>query len=333
LRLIDDVLDFARIEAGHISISLEPVTVSEVLADVRATLDPIAQRAEVALEFPSLAEDLPRVLADRTRFKQILLNYGSNAIKYGRQRGTVAFRVRQGEGSLSVSVLDDGVGIPIDKQDRIFMPFQRAGQETGSIEGTGIGLAISKHLAESMAGRVGFRSEPDQGSEFWIELPIAERAHVPDPREAREELSLFNGTGPRYSVVYIEDNPSNIAFMKDLLEAFDRVELLTAPTAELGLELVRTHLPNVVLMDIHLPGMNGLEALRRLKQWRETRDIPVVALSAAAVVRDAERVRQAGFHRYLTKPLKIDEFAKVLREVLQHGDTPPSASEGGAAPP
>jgi CheY-like chemotaxis protein len=170
-----------------------------------------------------------------------------------------------------------------------------------------------------MQGRVGFTSREAHGSQFWIELPVyrAERAGA-DAERARSGAgsALQGAVGPRYVVVYIEDNPSNIAFMEDLIADFERVELLVAPTAEIGIELVRARQPNVVIMDINLPGMNGIEATRRLHEWPETRDIPVIALSAAAMVRDAKRVEDAGFYRYLTKPVKVDELARALEELL-----------------
>jgi PAS domain S-box-containing protein len=319
LRLIDEVLNLAHIEAGRVLVSTEPIGVSEVLAEVQTTLDPMASRAEIELVVEPVPSDCSQGVADRTRFKQILMNFGSNAIKYGRKGGTATFRIAKRGDAVRVTVADDGMGIPKQQQEKIFQPFHRAGQETGPIEGTGIGLAITKRLAELMEGNVGFRSVEGEGSEFWVEVP-AYRPGADAPVVSREgvatESPLMAVHGQQYLVVYIEDNPSNIAFMNDLISDFESVELLTAPTAEIGIELVRARQPNVVIMDINLPGMSGFEATRRLQEWPETRDIPVVALSAAAMVRDKARVEEAGFYRYLTKPVKVDELAGVLEELL-----------------
>jgi PAS domain S-box-containing protein len=319
LRLIDEVLDLARVEAGGVSVSPEPIGVAEVLAEVKTTLDPMASRAEIELVVAPVPSDCPPGVADRTRFKQILMNFGSNALKYGRKGGTASFRTTATDAAVRVTIVDNGIGIPQDKQDKIFQPFHRAGQEAGPIEGTGIGLAISKRLAELMEGAVGFRSVAGEGSEFWIEIP-AYRS-VAEARPVSQEVAITESPlvavrGQHYLVVYIEDNPSNIAFMKDLIGDFESVELLTAPTAEIGIELVRARQPHVVIMDINLPGMSGFAATRQLAAWPETRDIPVVALSASAMVRDKGRVDEAGFYRYLTKPVKVDELAGVLEELL-----------------
>src|SRR6478609_2044762 len=212
LRLIDDILDLSRVEAGQVSVSAEPVGVAEVLSEVRSTLAPMAARFGVELRLEPLPDAGRQVIADRTRFVQILINFGSNSIKYNRPGGVVRFMVSSSGPALRISVIDDGMGIPLDKQDKIFQPFQRAGQEAGPIEGTGIGLAITKRLAELMAGSVGFVSEPAKGSEFWLDLRLHEAngVRVPSsvPRLARETLATLSE--PSYKVVYIEDNPSNI---------------------------------------------------------------------------------------------------------------------------
>jgi PAS domain S-box-containing protein len=319
LRLIDDVLDLSRIESGRLAVSSEPVEIADVLVEVVHTLEPMASRAGIRIMPPDVPSGTPPVIADRTRLAQVLMNLGSNAIKYGKADGQVAFRAEVRSGSVRITVIDNGIGIPEDKRDRIFDPFQRAGQEAGPIEGTGIGLTISKRLAEIMRGNVGFQSELGQGSEFWIELPahLDQAAYEPSATGNGTTLSRLATGERRHTIVYVEDNPSNIAFMRELVEDLPSVELLTAPTAEIGLELIRGRLPKVVIMDINLPGISGFEAVKRLREWPETRDIPVIGLSAAALARDTARAKDAGFHRYLTKPVKVDELTETLERLLE----------------
>ena len=318
LKLIDEVLDLSRIEAGGVAISAEPVTLPDVLHEVMTTLEPMAQRAGVSVALAVLPPHLPVVIADRTRLAQILMNFGSNAIKYNRAGGHVRFEVTRAANALRVTIVDDGIGIPEDKRAKIFEPFHRAGQETGPIQGTGIGLAISKRLAELMQGAVGFTSETNQGSAFWVEVPVDHGtiAAAPSPAPDVTGESTLVSARPRHKVVYVEDNPSNIAFMRDLMDDLPGIELLTAPTAEIGVELVRAHRPAIVIMDINLPGMSGFDAAKQLAQWSETKDIPVIALTAAASVRDHARAENVGFYRYLTKPVKVDELTAVLEELL-----------------
>ncbi len=318
LRLIDEVLDLSRIEAGGVAISAEPVTLPDVLKEVLTTLEPMAQRAGVTVTAAPLPPDLAPVIADRTRLAQILMNFGSNAIKYNRTGGHVTFEVTRNGHYTRVTVLDDGIGIPEDKRGKIFEPFHRAGQETGPIQGTGIGLAISKRLAELMKGHVGFTSETSKGSAFWVEMPIDESgisAQVPPTIEAGPGSPLVAAT-PRHKIVYVEDNPSNIAFMRELMDDLPGIELITAPTAEIGIELIRAHHPELVIMDINLPGMSGFDAAKQLRGWPETADIPIIALTAAALGRDLSRGQDVGFYRYLTKPVKVDELTAVLEEIL-----------------
>jgi PAS domain S-box-containing protein len=317
LRLIDDVLDLSRIEAGRIMVSPEPVRVREVVEEVITTLEPMASRAGIAIRRTELPE-VPRVVADRTRLAQILMNFGSNAIKYGKQGGHVQFALAEPDPAIvRITVIDDGIGIPAGQRDKVFEPFQRAGQETGPIEGTGIGLTITRRLAEMMRGRVGFTSEVDRGSAFWVEMPVHRRA-TPEvaPAQPVAGVSPLAAGTAKHKVVYVEDNPSNIAFMRDLVEDLASVELLTAPTAEIGLELIRSHRPQVVIMDINLPGMSGVDAVQRLREWPETRSIPVIGLSAAALLQDTTRAQGAGFYRYLTKPVKVAELTRTLEELL-----------------
>jgi PAS domain S-box-containing protein len=323
LRLIDDVLDLSGIEAGRVVVSTEPVGVNEVLEEVRQTLEPLAARVGVSLSVrpaPAGDEAATEVLADRTRFTQILINFGSNAIKYGKAGGSVQISVQPAAPDrLRLVVRDDGIGIPLEKQDKIFQPFQRAGQEAGPIEGTGIGLSITKRLAELMGGRVGFSSTPGVGSEFWVELAVHRKAPSQHPEllaAAVSDSSLASDEGESFLVVYVEDNPSNVAFMRGVIDELPRVRLVAVPSAEQGLEVIRSSRPHVVIMDINLPGMSGYEAAQRLRDWPETREIPVIALTAAAMLGDRKRLEQAGFARYLTKPAKVAELLTALEELL-----------------
>ena len=318
LRLIDDILDLSRIEAGAVSITTEPVDVHDVLEEVRRILEPIAARQGITVAQAALPEQLPLVAADRTRFVQILMNFGSNAVKYNRPGGKVVLRVSlETPGLVRATVSDTGVGIPLEKQDKLFQPFQRAGQETGPIEGTGIGLLITKRLARLMEGSVGFQSVVDEGSSFWVELPVFGPRPSTEDRPGSEHLpAAAEASGETRLLLYVEDNPANVSFMKDLVGSFDGLELVAVPTAELGIELARARRPSVVVMDINLPGMSGLEALRELSRLPETKDIPVIALTAAASDRDKQRGVQAGFFRYLTKPVKVDEFVAALEAAL-----------------
>ena len=318
LRLIDEILDLSRIEAGAVAISMEPVDVVEVLKEVRATLEPMAARLGVRLAVDGAPAVAAHVNADRTRLAQIVLNFGSNAIKYNREGGDVTVATSAPTaGIVRITVSDTGHGIPIERQDKLFQPFQRAGQEAGPIEGTGIGLVITKRLAELMGGRVGFRSTPGAGSEFWVELPeLAAVVDAPDGPHAKRSAGDRLMSGKRRVVVYVEDNPANVVFLRDVLGDFEDVELLTAPTAEMGIEIIRVRVPDAVIMDINLPGMSGVEALYALRRDPVTKDVPVIALTAAASERDRQRGIQAGFYRYLTKPVKVDELVSALEALL-----------------
>jgi PAS domain S-box-containing protein len=315
LRLISDVLDLSRIEAGGLSMSIEPVSIAALLEEVIRTLEPAAAKLAISVEIAP-TNDAPMALADRTRIAQILLNFGSNAIKYNRSQGSVTFRISAPKpGYVRMTVIDKGVGIPLDKQAKLFQAFQRAGQEVGPIEGTGIGLAISKRLAEAMNGRVGFHSVQGEGSEFWVEVPL----HV---AQETSSTPLTDGSSSRLApdsrgcVLYIEDNPANIRLMRDLLAAFEGIKLITSMTAESGIELARANPPSVIIMDINLPGMSGTEALQVLQTSVETKHIPVIALTASAAEQERKRGERLGFYRYMTKPVDTARLEATLQGLL-----------------
>ena len=319
LRLIDDVLNLARVEAGKVSVVVQSVDMLAVLEDVEQTLASMAAGQGITLIVDKPSTALPAVAADRTRLSQILLNLGSNAIKYNRPNGSVRVSVATPTAShVRVSVEDTGLGIPRDKQHLIFQPFQRAGQETGPIEGTGIGLVISQRLARLMGGDVGFESTPGEGSRFWLDIPaeldaipsssVRSASDAPAPRPAP--------SGPRL-ILYVEDNAANVVFMRDLIGTFEDTDLITVPTAEQALDVARRRQPELILMDINLPGMSGVDALRLLRATPETAQIPVIALTAAATERDRKRGEQAGFYRYLTKPVNVDDVIEACESLFQ----------------
>jgi CheY-like chemotaxis protein len=297
---------------------MEPVAVGDVLEEVRRTLQSLAAAQQIRLRMDPLPAELPMVAADRTRFVQILMNFGSNAIKYNRPAGDVRFAVSAEDlGRVRVTVTDTGYGIPLEKQSCIFQPFQRAGQETGPIEGTGIGLVITRRLAALMQGEVGFQSVPGVGSQFWVDLPThtSRRPSTAPAAQKDGDTGQLVRDGFR-RVLYVEDNPANITFMQDLLSSFESIELSVAQTAEVGVELAFRRTPDVIIMDINLPGMSGFDALRALRANPHTQRVPVIALTAAASERDRQQGSQVGFYRYLTKPIKVDELLGALEALI-----------------
>ncbi|MFT3697033.1 MAG: PAS domain S-box protein [Kofleriaceae bacterium] len=314
LRLIDDVLDLSKIEDGRLAVTSVPVDAGEIVDEVARTLEPMAQRLQITIAVAPYQKPLPLVVADRTRLVQILMNFGSNAIKYGRERGHVTLKIEPLEQALRISVIDDGIGIAPEQRAKIFEPFQRAGQETGPIEGTGIGLTISRRLAALMHATIDFASTVNKGSVFWIDLRVQHgRAATPIPVRSLSGSTL--ATGPAiHGVLLVEDNPASTAFMRDLFEEFAAIDLMVASTAEDALEIARTRRPSLVIMDINLPGMNGFDATEHLH--REHPALPVIGLSAAALPSDTNRAAALGFARYLTKPVRLPELTRVLEELL-----------------
>jgi signal transduction histidine kinase/AmiR/NasT family two-component response regulator len=314
LELINEILDLALIESGKLSLSLEPISLTEVVRECQAMIEPQAQKRDIRMSFPEF-EVLYFVKAERTRVKQVLINLLSNAIKYNKVGGTVLVECALSTSDrIRISVKDTGDGLPPDKLAQLFQPFNRLGQEAGSEEGTGIGLVVSKRLVELMDGVIGVESAVGEGSVFWIELSLTTRpklaADAPEPT-AVASAQVHAGAQQR-TVLYVEDNPANLMLVEDLLARRPDIRLLTARDGTRGIEIARGARPDVILMDINLPGISGIQALRILAEDMGTAHIPVVALSANAIPRDIETGLTAGFFRYLTKPIKVNEFMDTL---------------------
>jgi CheY-like chemotaxis protein len=320
------------VESGKVSISTESVSLSELLPECQSMMEPQAQQSGIRMTFPRF--DAPLfVSADRTRLKQIIINLVSNAIKYNQAQGSVVVDCTALDSQRTrISVRDTGAGLPPEKLAQLFRPFNRLGQEAGSVPGTGIGLVVSKRLAELMGGVIGVESTVGAGSVFWCEMISAEapRALVAgsDPGALFKPKSLVGPAGR--TLLYVEDNPANMKLVEELIARFPELQLVTAINGTLGVERARAMRPQVILMDINLPGISGIQALKILRDDPATARIPVIALSANAMPRDIKKGLEAGFFRYLTKPIKIKELMDTLNDALQCGDV---SLPGGDLPP
>ena len=319
LELINEILDLAVVESGKLSLSLEPVALGEVLNECQAMIKPAGQKHDLTLTFPDLAAPC-FVLADRVRLKQVLINLLSNATKYNRPGGTVFVDCHPAsEGRLRISVRDTGPGLAPEKLAQLFQPFNRLGQEHSSEEGTGIGLVMSKLLVEMMGGHIGAESTVDVGSVFWFELRAATAPEL--EAESREPLAAVRDRLPmraaKRTLLYVEDNSANLNLVEQLIARRPDLQLLSAMDGTLGIELARRNQPEVILMDINLPGMSGIQALRILAEDPLTRHIPVLAISANAMLGDIKKGMDAGFFRYLTKPINVNEFMQALDAALE----------------
>jgi PAS domain S-box-containing protein len=321
LELINEILDLAQIESGKISMSPEPMSLAEVLADCLAMIEPQARTRGIRVSWAGPLCAL-HVRADRTRVKQVFVNLLSNAIKYNREGGAVELscETRPG-GRVRINVRDTGLGLSAIDLAQLFQPFNRLGQAAGTEEGTGIGLVVSKRLVELMGGEIGAHSRVDEGSVFWVELHAAQALDVsglaPLDDGATDPVLLPAAGVPRRTVLCVEDNPANLRLVRRLLLRRPDLELIEAKDGRQGVELAASEQPDVILMDINLPGISGLTALRILAGDARTAHIPVVALSANAMPRDIEKGLAAGFFRYLTKPIKLGELLAALDLALE----------------
>ena len=325
LELIDSVLELNKIESGQLSLSMAHTSLREITNKSLNMIHARAREEGITIIDETAHEDVPVLWTDSTRLTQVLLNLLSNAVKYNREQGSITLSLEtRPEGLLRVRVADTGDGIPMDKQDDLFKPFERLGREAGEIEGSGIGLLISKQIVERLGGSIGFKSSEGEGSTFWIDVPYSEEAAPTGEDETVSENPGQTGTEGNnedkdravQTVLYVEDNPANTQLMEAIMAQFDGVRLLTAPDAETGLGIAKTESPDLILMDINLPGMSGIEALNRLLEDERTHDIPVIAITAAVMPKEVEAGKQAGFHDYIAKPINVAEFTRSIGEVL-----------------
>ena len=323
LELINEILDLALIESGKATLSHEPVSLAEVMLECRAMVDPQAQKRGIVMTYPHF--EFPYfVTADRTRVKQVLINLLSNAIKYNRPEGTVTVEYQpRPSGSIRISVRDAGKGLTAEQLLQLFQPFNRLGKEAGAEQGTGIGLVVTKRLLEQMGGCIGVESTVGVGSVFWVELSLTTAPYlvVEEAEHAALSLPRVSNGEPRRTVLYVEDNPANLELVEQLIARRPDLRLLAAADGNLGIEFARVYQPAAILMDINLPGISGLEAMKILRADPATAHIPIVALSANAVPHDIEKALQAGFFGYLTKPIKVTQFMDTLDKALRESGT------------
>jgi PAS domain S-box-containing protein len=318
LALINEVLDLALVESGRLALSNEPISVAEVMQECRTMMEPQALSHGVHMQFAGL--DTSRyVIADRIRLKQVMINLLMNAIKYNRPGGSVSVDfIVHNNLDLRIYVRDTGLGMTPMQIAQLFQPFNRLGKESSAEEGTGIGLVVTKRLTELMGGSVGVESRIGVGSDFWIEfqltcIPTLDCTDLvyPAPQETPSTHEA-----PRYSVLYVEDNPANLDLVKQIIARRADVHFFSAAEAGIGIALARSHMPDVILMDINLPGISGMDAMQILRADPRTTHIPILALSANAVPRDIQHAIDSGFLNYITKPIKVNPFLQTLDAAL-----------------
>lgn len=319
LKLIDDILDLAKIETGKVSLSIEKVDLRSVIDDCLVLMQDMMDERKLTLSVTGIGGAEITVSANFTRLKQVVINLLSNAIKYNREKGSIHLTVRKlDNGMFRLSLSDTGNGIRKERQHELFKPFSRLDATNSEIEGSGIGLVVCKNLIELMGGEIDFESTSGAGSIFWIDIPsysgssvIGELNDATVKTRETPQLDEIEGT-----MLYVEDNPSNLHLMEVIVSNIDGLIMYSAHSAELGIDIARSKQPDLILLDINLPGMSGLDAIKALRELDETRDIPVLALSAAATKNDVEKGLRAGFQRYLTKPVQVLELTNAIKETL-----------------
>jgi len=324
LELIDQMIELNEIEAGTLPLNMEDIPARDVFNESLYLIRARADQDEVSIIDRTGDEDLPLLFTDSTRLIQVLLNLMSNGVKYNRKDGVVALSCEQlPEHMLRISITDNGIGIPAEQQDSLFQPFERLGHELSQIDGTGIGLSITRQIVEMLGGQIGFESSEGKGSTFWVDIPMSvKQASVQKTVKASDSAASNNEdqheSGPDRTVLYIEDNPDSLHLVEAIIGQFGNIRLITAENATVGYDLSTSQKPDLILMDINLPGMNGIQALNRLQQTRETKDIPVIAITSNTLPKDIEAGLKAGFTAYITKPIKVSEFIQTIDQTLNN---------------
>jgi signal transduction histidine kinase/CheY-like chemotaxis protein len=320
LHLINEVLDLSRIEAGRLSMSIEPVRWYEALEECLTLMTPLAADRGITVHADlEMDSSIEFVRADHQRLKQILLNLLSNAVKYNSDDGSIIVAATENEGRVRISVTDTGDGIPADRMHKLFSPFERLEADKTTIEGTGLGLALTKRLVEAMGGKIGLESEVGVGSTFWIEFERTEgQARIADEHIETAPVQPDEvDENQEHRVLYIEDNLANLQLLQRLFADRPNIEMMSAMQGHLGVELAQEHKPDLILLDLNLPDIDGDEVLERLAQDARTSDIPVVMITADATPGQARRLIQAGAFDYLTKPIDVTKFFRVVDHILE----------------
>ncbi|WP_160683503.1 ATP-binding protein [Clostridium sp. C2-6-12] len=317
LELINEVLDLSKIESGKLSISIESVSVKSVMLEALSIIKPFADTHDIKLITYDIENDDEFVYVDNTRLKQILINLLSNAIKYNKQNGEVTFYHERHDDKYKFHVIDTGIGLSKSDLDLIFKPFQRLNKNNNTIEGTGIGLTVAKQLVELMNGEIYVESEKGVGSHFWVEFPSVNVCAIDSEEDvlSNETLSSIS-EDKHYTVLYVEDNPANLRLVERVLNQITNIKMLSAISGELCVDLAIAHRPDLILLDINLPGIDGYEVFKRLKMYEETKDIPIIAISAHAMPKDIARGIMIGFSDYITKPINVAKFTEKVSSLL-----------------
>jgi len=316
LELINEVLNLSMIESGNMELSIERIDMVPIVDNVISVSKELAKKNSISLEYQKIPEDSCFVEIDSLRFKQVVLNLVANAIKYNKPNGSVIVSYEKQEGGMMrLGIKDTGHGIPADKKDKLFRAFERFDVDAENIEGTGIGLAITKNLIELMNGTIGFESTVGEGSYFYVDIPISIKASVVQTEEKSNAIqpSLNNN---KKKVLYVEDIPANVELVKQILNHRPEIKLLSALNALDGIKLAQSEIPDLILMDIHMPGMDGLTAFKKLQSIKETKNIPVIALTADAMDADVKKALNIGLQDYITKPIDMPKFLKAIDEVF-----------------